>query len=156
MTVNNCTVTDTNVTGYRQVGGIAGATLYGDTIINCTVSSCNITATGIVRTSTDRTKLTPCAGGIVGQFAAGSDNEKLKITIKDNKVLNSTISQSNTTVTETYIGWAVGDANTRLTASQYEVSGNTQNDVTGIKGNTTVTLNEIGFNPANPSLPVAE
>lgn len=155
LTINDCHVTNTNVTGARQVGGIAGAALYGTTIEGCTVTGGSVTATG--RRMTRQGKdLTPCAGGVVGQFAAGSDNVDYKINILGNTVSNITISQTYNNNDDIYIGWAVGDANTRLNASQYDVSGNTHSNVTGIRITATVTLNEIGYVAANPSTPTAE
>ena len=126
----------------RQVAGIAGAVQYGNTIQGCTVKNSTIQSvgTGILILK----GATPCAGGIVGQLAAASDSQK--ISIIDNTVENTTVTQVRTGTK--YIGWAVGDANTRLAASQYDISGN---EYIG-----TTTLNEVGYNPANPSLSAAE
>lgn len=135
--ISNCLVDGITVTGARQVAGIAGAVQYGNTIKNCTVKNCNIESVGtgliILRGAT------PCAGGIVGQLAAASDTQKINII--DNTVENTSVTQKRTGTK--YIGWAVGDANTRLTTEQYVISGN---EYIG-----TTDLNEVGFRPANPS-----
>lgn len=136
--ISECNVDGITVTGNRQAGGIAGAVQYGNTIMNCTVSNSQISA----KATTYRDDATPCAGGIVGQLAAGNART---IKIIDNTVENITVTQAYRG--QTYIGWAVGDANTRLNnteeVTQYIISGN---EYIG-----TTTLNEVGYSPANPS-----
>lgn len=143
--ISGCTIDGITVTAARQAGGIAGAVQYGNFIINNTVknSTINSVGTGTALWS----DATPCAGGVIGQLAAASDNES--ITVTGNIVENITVTQAKSGTQ--YIGWLIGDANTRLNSSQYVISGNTHNNVTGIKDTTTVTLNEVGFSAANPS-----
>lgn len=135
--ISGCTVDGITVTGARQVAGIAGAVQYGNTVKECTVKNSTIASvgTGILIYK----GASPCAGGIVGQLAAGSDSEK--ISILDNTVENTAVSQKRTG--EKYIGWAVGDVNSRLTEGQYVISGNHYIGTTD--------LNEVGYNATNPS-----
>lgn len=126
MTVSNCTVSDTTVTGQRQVAGIAGAVMYGNTVKDCVVSNTNIKANA---TTTYPNNATPCAGGFVGQLASQAAGQPITIT-------GNTISGTST-ITAQIAGWAVGDANSRVVeGSTFDVSAN-QCEIT-------TSLNEIG------------
>jgi len=134
-TISGCKVDGITVTGARQLGGIAGAVLYGSIVENCEVSNSKIVSTA----TNYATDATPCAGGVVGQLAATSPNET--IIIRNNKVTDTSVTQKYTKTV--YTGWAVGDADTRLADGVYEIYGNVYVGET--------TLNEVGYNPANPS-----
>ncbi len=134
-TISNCKVDSITVTGARQVGGIAGAVLYGSIVEYCEVSNCTIQSTATNYMS----DATPCAGGVVGQLAATSPTET--IIIRNNTVANTSVTQKYTKAV--YTGWAVGDADTRLNDGVYEIYGNKYIGET--------TLHEIGHNTADPS-----
>lgn len=135
-TISNCKAIGITVTGGRQVGGIAGAILYGSIVENCEVTNCTVASTATNYVS----DATPCAGGLVGQLAATSATEP--IVIRNNKVTNTSVTQKFTM--GDYTGWAVGDADTRLKDGVYQIYGN---EYFG-----TTTLHEIGHNSSDPSL----
>lgn len=112
-TVSNCHVKDTNVSGLRQVGGIAGAVMYGNTVKACSVYGGSVAATGNNRSE----GATACAGGIVGQLASQAVGEANAITITGNKV------GANVNISGKVAGWAVGDATSRaVSGSIYTIS----------------------------------
>lgn len=136
--ISGCTVTNCNLRGSRQIGGIAGCAQYGNTIDNCTVT--DTTIYGTVSSSTSPGGRSTALGGIVGEL---SDGGSADITLTNNTVGGSKMSiskkkglfgSSNTR----YIGWLVGDVTRITTEGQAVISGNKKLD------NWTTTLPEIG------------
>ncbi len=127
MTVIDCDVTGTNITGLRQVAGIAGGVMYGNTIRNCNVSNCEIKATGSNRSG----GATACAGGIVGQLASQAAGQPITIT-------GNTVA-ADVTISGKVVGWAVGDASSRaVDGSTYTISNTYGN------GTETPSIDEVG------------
>lgn len=154
MKIEDCTVDGVVVKGNRQVGGIAGLANYGNNIIDCHVLNSEIYAGGkTLFGGKPQGHTTPAVGGVVGQFGAATSSQK--ITVTGNEVKNVTITQAyNGTA---YIGWAIGDANSYGSDSaNLVISGNSHENVVGKIGTAVTTINEVGYNPANPSLPAAE
>lgn len=69
MTIKDCTVTDSTVSGVRDIGGIIGMAQYENILQNCTMNGGSVTATG---------SLNPYAGGVVGRLGGSGDK---KVTI---------------------------------------------------------------------------
>jgi len=65
-TFTDCTATNVDITGVRDVGGLVGAVQYGNTFTNCHVFGGTVTAD-----DTSRSDESPWAGGLLGR-AAGS------------------------------------------------------------------------------------
>lgn len=126
--VANCTVSGTTVTGARQVGGIAGLAQYGNKVDGCTVSDSTIKSVGKGVSVADSRA---CAGGFVGQFGTVGTQPKIIVT---NNTLNGKVDISAVTGGTEYVGWAIGDANSRANSGEYDVSGNMNNGATsGLK-----------------------
>gem|GEM_PF-2543235 len=77
----NCTATNVDITGVRDVGGLVGAVQYGNTFTNCQVINGLVTAD-----ETTGSDSSPWAGGLIGR-AVGSP-----IHLKGNSVTNVTVS----------------------------------------------------------------
>ena len=71
MNITDCRVTDSAITGVRDVGGVAGMAQYGNILQNCTVNGSSVIATGAESSN-------PYAGGVVGRLG-GMGNQKVTI-----------------------------------------------------------------------------
>jgi hypothetical protein len=140
--IYDCRVNNIEVTGSRQVGGIAGFENYGNTVDECKVYD------SIIKSASNSVKITisyrtPAVGGVTGQFGKATEDEK--ITCSNNYVENTTIIQNSTV--DCYAGWAVGDATSYGSkAGNYIVENNTKSGVSVVyKGVTSSPGDEIGY-----------